>query len=38
MSISPTTDEYLTQRLTPYPLPTKDSGLLRTVGVARTYM
>ena len=31
-------DEYLTQRLTPYPLPTKDSGLLRTVGDARTYM
>ena len=31
-------DEYLAQRLTPYPLPTKDSGLLRTVGDARTYM
>jgi hypothetical protein len=35
----PTTgDDYLAQRLTPYPLPTKDSGLLRTVGDARTYM
>jgi hypothetical protein len=34
----PTSDEYLAQRLTPYPLPTKDSGLLRTVGDARTYM
>jgi hypothetical protein len=34
----PASDEYLAQRLTPYPLPTKDSGLLRTVGDARTYM
>jgi hypothetical protein len=31
-------DEYLGQRLTPYPLPTKDSGLLRTVGDACTYL
>jgi hypothetical protein len=31
-------DEYLAQRLTPYPLPTKDSGVLRTVADARTYM
>jgi hypothetical protein len=34
----PTSDEYLAQRLTPYPLPTKDSGLLRTVGDVRTYL
>jgi hypothetical protein len=34
----PTSDEYRAQRLTPYPLPTKDSGLLRTVGDARTYL
>ena len=34
----PTSDEYLAQRLTPYPLPTKDSGLLRTVGDARIYL
>ena len=34
----PASDEYLTRRLTPYPLQTKDSGLLRTVGDARTYM
>jgi hypothetical protein len=34
----PTNEEYLAQRLTPYPLPTKDNGLLRTVGDARTYM
>jgi hypothetical protein len=34
----PAIDQYLTQRLTPYPLSTKDSGLLRTVGDARTYM
>jgi hypothetical protein len=34
----PMNDEYLAQRLTPFPLLTKDSGLLRTVGDARTYM
>ena len=26
------------QRLTPYPLTTKDGGLLHTIGDARTYM
>ena len=30
--------EYLTQRLTPYPLPTKDGGVLRTIGDARAYI
>jgi hypothetical protein len=30
--------EYLTERLTPHPLPTKDGGVLRTVGDARTYI
>ncbi len=34
----PTSDEYLAQRLTPYPLATKDGGLLRTVGDVRAYM
>jgi hypothetical protein len=26
--------EYLAQKLTPYPLPTKDGGVLRTIGDA----
>jgi hypothetical protein len=30
--------DYLAQPLTPYPLPTKDRGLLRTIGDARAYM
>ena len=30
--------EYLAQKLTPYPLPTKDGGVLRTVGDAHAYM
>jgi len=30
--------EYLAQKLTPYPLPTKDGGVLRTIGDAHTYM
>jgi hypothetical protein len=29
---------YLAQKLTPYPLPTKDGGVLRTIGDARAYM
>jgi hypothetical protein len=28
--------EYLGQKLTPYPLPTKDGGVLRTIGDALT--
>jgi len=30
--------EYLAEELTPYPLPTKDGGVLRTIGDARAYM
>ena len=30
--------EYLSEKLTPYPLPTKDGGVLRTVDDARAYM
>jgi hypothetical protein len=30
--------EYLSERLTPHPLPTKDGGVLRTIGDARTYI
>jgi hypothetical protein len=30
--------EYLSERLTPLPLPTKDGGVLRTVGDARAYI
>jgi len=30
--------DYLAEPLTPYPLPTKDGGLLRTIGDARVYM
>jgi hypothetical protein len=30
--------EYLSERLTPYPLPTKDGGVLRTVGDAHAYI
>jgi hypothetical protein len=30
--------EYLAEKLTPYPLPTKDGGVLRTIGDARAYM
>jgi len=30
--------EYLSETLTPHPLPTKDGGVLRTVGDARTYI
>jgi hypothetical protein len=29
--------DYLAEPLTPYPLPTKDGGLLRTIGDARAY-
>ena len=29
---------HLAQPLTPYPLPTKDGGVLRTIGDARAYM
>src|SRR5512132_956592 len=29
---------YLAHKLTPYPLPTKDGGVLRTIGDARAYM
>jgi hypothetical protein len=29
---------YLAQKLTPYRLPTKDGGVLRTIGDARAYM
>jgi hypothetical protein len=29
---------YLAQKLTPYPLPTKDGGVLRTIDDARAYM
>jgi hypothetical protein len=29
---------YLAQKLTPYPLPTKDGGVLRTVGDAHAYI
>ena len=30
--------EYLAQNLTPYPLPTKDGGVLRTIHDAHVYM
>jgi hypothetical protein len=30
--------EYLAQRLTPYPLATKDGGVLHTIADARAYM
>ena len=30
--------EYLAQKLTPYPLPTKDGGVLRTIGDAHAHM
>ena len=30
--------DYLAEPLTPYPLPTKDGGLLRTIGDVRAYM
>ena len=30
--------EYFSERLTPHPLPTKDGGVLRTVGDARAYI
>jgi hypothetical protein len=30
--------EYLSEKLTPHPLPTKDGGVLRTIGDARTYV
>ena len=30
--------DYLSQKLTPYPLPTKDGGILRTIDDARAYM
>jgi hypothetical protein len=29
--------EYLFEKLTPYPLPTKDGGVLRTIGDAHAY-
>jgi hypothetical protein len=32
------TPEYLAKLLTPYPLPTKDDGMLRTIGDARAYL
>ena len=30
--------KYLAEPLTPYPLPTKDGGVLRTIGDVRAYM
>ena len=30
--------QHLAEWLTPYPLPTKDHGVLRTIGDARAYM
>ena len=30
--------EYLAQKLTPYPLPTKDKGVLRTIRDAHAYI
>jgi hypothetical protein len=30
--------EYLSEKLTPYPLPTKDAGVLRTIGDASAYI
>jgi len=30
--------QHLAERLTPYPLPTKDGGVLRTIGDVRAYM
>ena len=30
--------EYLAKQLAPYPLPTKDGGVLRTIGDVRAYM
>ena len=30
--------DYLAEPLTPYPLPTKDGGVLRTIGDVRAYM
>jgi hypothetical protein len=30
--------EYLAKKLTPYPLPTKDGGVLRTIGDAHAYI
>ena len=35
MGFSP---DYLAEQLTPYRLPTKDGGVLRTIGDARAYM
>jgi hypothetical protein len=35
MSVS---SAYLPQKLTPYPLPTKDGGVLRTIGDVHAYM
>jgi hypothetical protein len=34
----PGTHQHLAERLTPYPLPTKGGGVLRTIGDARAYM
>ena len=31
-------DEHLTQKLIPHPLPTKDGGVLRTIGDAYAYI
>jgi hypothetical protein len=30
--------DYLAKQITPFPLPTKDGGVLRTIGDARAYM
>jgi hypothetical protein len=30
--------DYLAEQLTPYPLPTKDGGVLATIGDARAYL
>ncbi len=30
--------EYLSEKLRPYPLPTKDGGVLRTIGDAQAYI
>jgi hypothetical protein len=38
MSVAPNRPEYFSQNLTPYPLPTKDGGVLRTIGNVQTYI
>jgi hypothetical protein len=36
--VVPNRSEYFSQNLTPYPLPTKDGGVLRTIGNVQTYI